>query len=125
MKIAVVIVRVLMGLLFLFSTVVFFFKLYPKPELLGALKLFNDGIEASGYLMPTVKIVELICAILLIVGRFVPLATVVIFPITFNILLYHLFLFPAGIPVALFLFLGNLFLAYTYRKSYEPLWLAK
>ncbi len=121
MRIAVIIIRMLMGLIFLASAVVVLFNLVPQPELEGNVKLFNEGMEASGYLMPFIKVTELVCAIALISGFFVPLATVVIFPVVVNILLFHSFLAPEGLPVAIFLLLGNLFLAYYYRKNYEPL----
>lgn len=85
------------------------------------MKLFSDGINASGYLMPLVKIIELLCGLAFVSGRFVPLATVLIAPIAVNILLVHAFLAPEGLPVAIPLFAGLLFLAYVNRKSYEPL----
>ena len=125
MKIALVITRMLMGLLFLLSVIVVLFKLVPEPELQGNVKVFNEGLKASIYLMPLIKIVELFCAISFLSGRFVSLAAVVIFPISLNILLFHSFLAPEGIPVALFLFLGNLFLAYACRKNYVTLLAAK
>jgi len=125
MKIAAIIIRVLMGLLFLFASVSFLLKLFPKPELQGDVKLFNEGIDASRYLMPTVKVIELLCAIAFIIGRFVPLATLVIFPIVVNIFLFHAFLSPEGLPVASFVLLGNLFLAYYYRKNYESIFAVK
>lgn len=125
MKIAVIIIRILMGLLFLFASVVVLFNLMPQPELTGNQKVFNEGLKVSVYLMPLIKVTELLCAIAFISGRFVPLATVVIFPITLNIFLYHAFLAPEGMPVAIFLLLGNLFLAYAYRKNYETLLMAK
>jgi len=51
-------------------------------------------MEATVYLMPLLKVTELLCGLAFISGRFVPLATVVIFPITLNILLFHTFLAP-------------------------------
>lgn len=125
MKIAVIVVRILIGLLLLFSSVVVLFNLMPMPELTGDVKTFNDGIMASGYLMTLIKVTELVCALAFIFGRFVPLATVVIFPITLNVLFYDAFLAPEGLPVAIFLLLGNLFLAYAYRKHYTGLVAAK
>ncbi len=125
MKIAVITVRVLMSLLFLFSAAVVIFKFIPQPEQQGAIKIFMDGVNASVYLMPAIKFFEVLCAISFLTGRYVPLATVVIFPITLNILLTHAFLAPEGLGAGLFLFLGNLFLAYYYRKSYEAFWVAK
>lgn len=119
MKIASIIIRVLMGLMFAFASIAFFFKLVDAPEQTGSVKIFNDGIAASIYLMPTVKVFELLCAIAFLSGKFVPLATIVIFPITLNILLLHVFLQPEGLPIAILLMVGNLFLAYYYRARYK------
>lgn len=121
MKIATIVVRILMGLMFLFASIVVLFKLAPQPELKDGAKLFMEGIVASRYFMPLLKITELVCAIAFLSGRFVPLATVVIFPIVVNIVFYHAFLAPEGLPVAIPLLLGNLFLAYAYRKHYAAL----
>jgi putative oxidoreductase len=77
-------------------------------------------MAASGYLLPVVKGIELLCAIAFLTGRFVPLATVVIFPITLNILLFHGVLAPDSLIVPIGLLLGNLFLAYAYRQHYQP-----
>ena len=125
MKIAVMIVRTLMGLMFLFSSIVVLFKLAPQPELKGGAKLFMEGMAATVYLLPLIKVTELLCGTAFLSGRFVPLATVVIFPITVNILLYHVFLAPEGLAVAIPIFLGNLFLAYAHRKNYAPMLAAK
>lgn len=125
MKIAVLIVRILMGLMFAFASIAFFFKLVDAPEPAGSVKIFNDGIAASIYLMPTVKVFELLCAIAFLSGRFVPLATVVIFPINLNILLFHVFLEPSGLIMAILLMLGNLFLAYYYHDHYKSMLAAK
>jgi uncharacterized membrane protein YphA (DoxX/SURF4 family) len=121
MRIASIIVRILMGLMFAFAAIAFFLKLFDVPAATGNVKIFNDGIAASIYLMPTVKVFELLCAIAFLIGRFVPLATVVIFPITLNILLFHAFLEPSGLLIAALLMIGNLFLAYYHRDRYKGL----
>lgn len=125
MKIAAIIIRILAGLMYLFSSVVFFFELIPPPEMSGNIKLFMDGMTASIYLLPIVKSIEFICAIAFISGFYVPLATVVIFPININILMVHVFLAPEGLPVAILLILANLFLAYYYRDRYKAMLKAK
>ncbi|MBP7282182.1 MAG: DoxX family membrane protein [Leptospiraceae bacterium] len=121
MKIAVIVVRSLMGALFLFASVTYLFKLITPPEQVGAMKVFNDGIAASGYLMNLVKITELICGLALISGRFVPLALVVLSPIIVNIFFVHAFLAPEGLPVAIFLIVANSFLGYANWDKYKPL----
>jgi putative oxidoreductase len=121
MKIATIIVRVLLGLLFLFASVSYFLKLFPVPDMQGAMKEFNEGVVASGYLMQLVKAIELLVGIALVTGFFVPLATVVIFPISVNIFLVHANIGPEGLPVGIFVLVANLFLAYVYRDKYKAL----
>jgi uncharacterized membrane protein YphA (DoxX/SURF4 family) len=119
--VATVIIRVLMGLLFLFASITYWFELIEAPAATDDMKIFNDGLEAAVYLMPTVKAIELICGIAFVAGRFVPLATILIAPIIVNIVLVHAFLAPEGLPIAAFAALGNGWLAYRHREAYRPL----
>lgn len=121
MKIATIIVRVLIGLLLLFASVSFFFKLAPEPEVTGNFKAFNVGLVASTYLLPLAKSIELLCGIAFVTGRFVTLANILILPITVNILFINYFLAPEGLPIAGLLFLGNLFLIYRYWDNYKSI----
>ena len=121
MKIAAIIVRSLMGLLFLFASITFFFKLITPPPMTGAMKVFTDGLEASRYLLPTAKVIELVCGLAFLSGRFVALATVLIAPIIVNIVLINAFLDPSSLPVGIFLVLANGFVAYVNRERYLPL----
>ncbi len=125
MKIAAIVVRTLMGLLFLFASVTYLFKLITPPEASGPLKVFNDGLMASVYLMPTVKVIELICGLAFVSGFFVPLASVVIAPIIVNIFFVHIFIAHEGIPVGVILVIANSFLAYVNRESYKALFVMK
>ncbi|AFD08686.1 DoxX family membrane protein [Solitalea canadensis] len=125
MKIAMIIVRTLMGLMFLFASITVLFKLMPQPELHGDVKTFTMGMAVTGYFFPFLKITELICGIAFVTGRFVTLAAVVIFPIIINILLFHAFMAPEGLLVAILLLLGDLFLAYYYRENYRTLFKIK
>lgn len=121
MKIATIIVRVLIGALLLFAAIAYFFKLFPQPEITGNLKTFNEGLAASGYLMNLVKSLELLCGLAFISGKFVRLANLVLLPISVNIILVHLFLDPANIGMGALVFLGNIFLIYSYWDSYNEI----
>jgi uncharacterized membrane protein YphA (DoxX/SURF4 family) len=110
-----------MGLLFLFASISVLFNLIPQPELTGRMKVFMEGVNASGYLLTLIKVTELVCGLAFVTGYFVPLATVVIAPVIVNIFLYHVFVDTTGLPVAVFLVLANSFLAYAYREKYKPL----
>ncbi|MGX7666344.1 DoxX family protein [Flavobacterium pedocola] len=119
MKIAALIVRILIGALLLFGSIVYFLKLFPEPVLTGNLKTFNEGLAASGYLMNLVKSVELLCGLAFVSGFFVRLANLALLPISVNIILVHLCLDPANIGAGAFLFLGNIFLIYRHWDSYK------
>ena len=125
MKIALIIVRTLMGLLFLFGSITFLFKLFPMPEMSGNIKVFMDGINATGYLMTLIKVTELVCGIAFVTGRFVPLATIVIAPVIVNIFLINAFLNPSGLGISIFLVLANIFVAYGNWEKYKPILSAK
>lgn len=119
MKIAAIVVRILIGALLLFGSVVYFLKLFPEPTLTGNLKTFNEGLAASGYLMNLVKGLEFLCGLAFISGKFIRLANLVLLPISVNIVLVHLCLDPANIGAGAFLFIGNLFMIYRYWESYK------
>jgi uncharacterized membrane protein YphA (DoxX/SURF4 family) len=124
MKIAAIVVRVLMGLLFIFGAVAFF--LSPPPQLPeGNMKTYFDGLAASGYFFTLLKITELICGIALIAGRYVPLALIILSPIIVNILGVHIFLERSGLPIAIILVVANGFLGYYYWNSFKSLFVAK
>ncbi|HEY4617719.1 MAG TPA: DoxX family membrane protein [Flavobacterium sp.] len=124
MKIATIIVRTLLGLLFLYTSVSYFFNLAPEPVAVGEFKAFQLGLVASTYLLPLAKTVELLCAISFISGKYTTLANLVILPVTINILLINYFLTPDNLPLAVFVFVGNIFLIFTHWENYKSLFKA-
>ena len=126
MKIAMIIVRTLMGLLFIFASVTYFmmvFGMFPAPPLEGNIKTFNEGLAASGYFFTLLKVTELVCGILLVTGRFVPLALVILSPIIINIFMVHFFVDRSmpGPVISTFLVLANIFLAWYHWDAFRPL----
>ena len=125
MKIAMIIIRTLMGLFLLFASVSYFFELVKPPAVMPEATItYNKGL-AVAHILPIVKGIELICGLLLVIGRFATLATLVIFPITVNIILFHAYADPANIGGGIILLVFNLFMAYYYRKNYAPLFALK
>lgn len=124
MKIATIVIRTLIGLLMLFASLSYFFKFSEQPLATGNLKIFMDGLMASGYLMPLAKSVELLCGLSFVTGKFMKISPIVLLPVTLNILLINVFLMPEGIPIAAILFLGNLFLIYRNWADYKNLFTA-
>ena len=124
MKITTIVIRTLIGLLLLFASIGFFLKLMPEPTTTGDFKAFEVGLVASTYLMPLAKSIELLCGLSFVSGKYVTLANILILPITVNILFINFFLTPEGIPIALFMFIGNLFLIYRHWDNYKSIFVA-
>ena len=114
-----------MGLLFLFAAISYLFDLMPQPEMTGSVKLFMDGLLATGYFMTLMKVTELLCGIAFVSGFFVPLAAVVIAPIIVNIFFFHVFVDTSGLPVAIFLVVANCVVAYHHRETFKHILSAK
>ena len=113
------IARILLGLLFFSAGLAGLLKLaQPPPDLPENLKIFNAGMEASGYMMTLVKLTETVCGLFLLSGFFVPLALVILAPVVLNIVLVHAFMMPEGLPLAV---VAGLLLTYlAFFSPYSP-----
>lgn len=112
--------RVVMGAIFLIFGLNGFFhfiQMPPLPEQAGA---FMGGLAKSGYFFPFLKICEIVAGILLLTGAMVPFALILLAPIIINILLFHLFLAPGGLVMAIVLAALEIYLAF-FSKQYSPI----
>lgn len=121
MKFAVIGARVLLGLIFtVFGLHGFFhFSFIPMPEMSEAGGTFMGALMGTGYFMMVVKAVEVLAGLMILTGRFLPLGLILLAPVTVHILLFHVFLDPAGMGMAIFVVAMQLFLAWSYRDSYS------
>jgi hypothetical protein len=96
MKIASLIARYLMGLMFTVIGLNGFLHFIPsqaKPDL--AMQFFNV-LATSHYIIP-VFVIQIAVGVLFLVNRYVPLALTLIGPVIVNILLFHICMDPTGI----------------------------
>ncbi len=101
-----------------------FLNFIPMAAPEGNAGAFMGGLAASGYFFPLLKVTEILVGLALLARRFVPLALTVLAPITINILAFHLFLAPAGLPMALFIVIANVGLAVHHREAFRGLFVA-
>jgi putative oxidoreductase len=121
MKIVTIIARVLLGLGFVIFGSNAFLRFLPMPE--PPPNLSGDFLKvffASGYVY-FIGGFQVLCGLLLLIGKFVPLALTILAAIIVNILIFHTLMAPEGFPPALFFTALELFLLWRYREAFAPL----
>ncbi|MHB8383788.1 MAG: hypothetical protein ACYDC3_15775 [Candidatus Binataceae bacterium] len=121
MKIATLIVRILLGLVFTVFGLNGFLHFLPTPPMPDAAVHFFGALFATGYMIPMLFATQMIGGILLLIGIFVPFALVILAPVIANIFFFHLFLAPGGLPLALVVVAFELFLAWRFSAAFAPL----
>jgi putative oxidoreductase len=96
-KIVVLIARILLGLVFLAFGLNKIVPFIPSPPLPGLAGQFVGALTASKYLI-FVGLCESIGGLLLLSGRYIPIALTILGPIIVNILLVGLLLTPMALP---------------------------
>ena len=118
MKIATIIVRILLGLAFVFFGSNFFFHFIPMPPPPASLSGdYTRVLLASGYIY-VIGGMQLLAGLLLLIGRFVPLGLTILAAMIFNILTFHILMDPAGIGPGIVVALLWTFLFWQYRESF-------
>ena len=113
--------RLFLGLGFTVFGLNSFVHFMPLPAPRPGAGAFLGALGASGYLFPLLSATEVVTGLLLLRGLFVPLALTLLAPILVNIIGFHLFLEPSGLPVPLALVAAEIYLAWTYRAAFAPL----
>jgi uncharacterized membrane protein YphA (DoxX/SURF4 family) len=123
MQILTTIARILLGLIFVVFGLNAFLHFIPMPMPTGLAGDFMKALFVSHYLY-AIKCFEITGGILLLVGRFVPLGITLVGPVVVNILFFHAFLAPAGLPLALVMVALELFLIVSYRRAFAGIFQA-
>jgi putative oxidoreductase len=100
MKVAVLIARILLGLIFVVFGLNGFLQFIPPQPIPPQAGQFAGLLFTTHYYI-VVFALQFIGGVLLLVGRYVPLGLVILGPILVNILLFHIHMAPAGIAPGL------------------------
>lgn len=121
MKVATTIVRSLLGLMFIVFGLNIFFHFIPQPPAPeGPARSFITVLAVSHYFY-VVGALEVVGGALLLAGQFVPLGLTLIGPVIVNILCFHVFLEPSGLPMAIVVSALALFMLWLYREHFAGL----
>lgn len=121
MKYAIIIVRVLLGLVFAIFGSNAFLHFIPVPAIQGDAGAFMGALFHSGYIYPIAALQVLGGLLLLLGGRFVALGLTLLGPIIVNIDLYHIFLDRSGLAIAAMVSILALFLLWVYRSKFPAI----
>ena len=125
MKIVILIARLLLGLIFFvfgLNGFLNFLSMGPMPT--GLAGQFIGALIQSHYFW-VVAGLQVVGGLLLLLNRFVPLALVLLGPVIVNILLYHLFLNPAGIAMAILVTILWFIVFYGHRQFFSGIFVQR
>jgi putative oxidoreductase len=120
MKITTILVRSLLGLIFVIFGSNKFLHFLPLPPMQGAAAQFMGAMFETHYLY-AVAACEVVGGLLLLSGRYAPLGLTLVGPVVVNILCFHIFMAPSGLPVASVVSALALFLLWRYRQNFAGL----
>ena len=115
------IVRIVLGIMLVLFGANKFFGFIPLPELPEKAASFMTSLGATGYVLKTVGVLEILIGVMLLLKKWVAFALTVLVPISINILLFHVFLDVAGIGGALLVTVLNGILIYKHWPQYKSL----
>lgn len=115
------ILRIILAVALIFFGLNKFFDFMPMFKMPDAAANFMESLEATGYVFYVVAILEIVIGLLLLLKKWVPFALILLAPISFNILLFHIFLDVSDIWVAMLITVINIILIYKYWRVYKPL----
>ncbi len=125
MRIAALVSRVLLGLIFLvFGLNGFIGFIHQPPPPPGVAGQYLGSLVQS-HLYQAASAVEVVTSLMLLSGFFVPLALVLLGPVLANILLFHILMAPAGIGPGAVCFLLWFLVSWSVRGSFAGIFEAR
>ncbi|HVN30105.1 MAG TPA: DoxX family membrane protein [Candidatus Binataceae bacterium] len=116
-----VILRSLLGLIFVVFGLNKFFHFIPNPPLPDPATEFFGAMFKTGYFVPMLASTEVIGGAILLSGFMTPFALVLLAPVIFNIVMFNLFLAPGNLPVPIVIALLEVILAWMHRAAFALL----
>lgn len=124
MKIAVLIARILLGLVFLVFGLNGFLNFMPGSLPSGPAGQFLSLLEQTHYAL-FVSAFQVAGGVLLLVNRYVPLALALLAPVIVNIFLFHLLMEPSGLPLAVLVVVLWGIVALRYRQYFSGIFVQR
>ena len=114
--------RVLLGLVFVVMGLNGVHPFLPQPaegSMPAAAMAMSVALFKTGYFIPMLGLTQTLAGLLLLANRYVPLALTLLAPVLVNIVAYHAFLAPQGMPLAIVVCALEIHLAIVHRRAFR------
>jgi uncharacterized membrane protein YphA (DoxX/SURF4 family) len=114
-------IRIALGLLLVVFGLNHLLNFIPMPAPPEAALPYWGGIMSAKFIIPTVMIIEVLAGLSLLLNRYTKLFLLLMIPVTYNFLMFHLFLDPMNIGGAALVTILHSYLLYKNFDDYKSL----
>jgi hypothetical protein len=111
-------IRTTLGLIFIIMGLNGFFHFMSFDMSTSSGKAFINALNEAHFFWPLEKTIEVVSGLLLLFNKWTALAVEMLAPIIINIMLFHIFLEPEGLALAILVFILEAFLIKKYWKDH-------
>jgi putative oxidoreductase len=125
MKIAALISRILLGLMFLVFGLNGFLRFIPAGPLPSGMAGQFITVMTDSHYMQVVSALQVLGGALLLINLYVPLALVILGPVIVNIFLFHALIYRTGVPMAIVVVALWCIVAFRYRQYFSGIFVQR
>ena len=114
-------IQILFGLYLVFIGLISYIVTLPTPSYNEAGLTFLGALFATGYMFHLMSIIFVLSGVMFISNKWSAFGAVLLAPITFNILMFHIFLDFTGFLPALIPIILNIYLGIVHWPRYKPM----
>ena len=116
--------RIFLGLILVVFGLNKFLNFMPPQEMNAEVMAAFGGLMAVKFIMPTVAVIEIVAGLLVVNKKFSTLALIMLIPITYGMVTFHLVFDVAGIGAAALIAIMNIYLLLQRKEKISPIFTA-
>ena len=114
-------IQIIFGLYLIFSGLIAYFVNFPAPPYNEKGLAFLTALFNTGYMIHLISIIFVLCGLMFIFNRWSAFGAVLLSPINFNILFFHIFLDFTNFWFALIPIVINVYLLFIHWPRYKSI----
>jgi len=114
MKTGALVARVFLGGMFVISGINGFFHFIPTTS-------FIATMVGAGDFFYVIKFFEIAIGAMILTGIYMPIALIMLIPISVDIFMFHMSRGMSGVPIAFMIIFAHFFMIYIHRERFETM----